>query len=235
MRKEITIDELRTYAYCGRYYKAYKDVKDIELYNPFGSEQYIYFLVWRWMLYQFMVEKVVPSELEILDKAAEIKELYKAQEKVILFSDMNRIVANVLTIRELTAHFQNITALNELQSISVGNYDIYFFEYFTTTNSIYLFNYYETLYEFYESLDIALLAYKYKNNLPRYISFYTLEASGNLVLNRYPTRSLIDYKKSVSYIDTLIAGIEAKAYNPIYACRNTNCAYFQQCTNTRKL
>lgn len=237
---QVTIDELRMYSFCGRYFESYTDkTKDIELYNPMSPDHNLYYGLWRWLCYEFLMSKYVPSEVMMLAKAKEIKKVLESKGRVIMFSDMNRITHNVLTMRSLLLEVINssdpITSLCQHKTLLLNKIEVGFFEILKTKQVLYLFNPYQSLAEFFESVDLASFLYLYSTDLPKWIHVIHLEDSRSISVKVYQTKRNFDPTRSYEFLDSLTKGLRSKVALPIYNCKNFSCSNFQDCTSNKKI
>lgn len=235
----VTLDELRSYARCGKYYQAYKDPStEVQLYNPMSPDVSLYYGLWRWLCYELLVSRAMPTEVAMLSKAKEIQRHLVSKGRIVLFSDMNQIVSACLFLRNILVNViqsgKKIESLCLNKAFTINKVEVSYYEFLRTSDTIYMFNLYSSVAEFFESVDLALMLTDNAANLPQWIKLISVDDDG-MSIKDYQTKRNFDPETSYGYISSLTLGIAKKIYIPIYNCKNYNCSYYMDCTSNRKI
>jgi len=226
--RDITVDELNTYLYCGEYYKQYLSNKNIELYDDRTPPQLMYFILIKWLIAYKCQHGICPTEEQVIIKIAQaISTLEKHGHKIVFASYINDIHLSLLEFRNL------LQSIHIKKALSINRYvrsgcSLSYLSLLETKDTVYLFSY---------------LPYRHAMNSPQVLipliesqdkEHVLIQIVGNTLVYRDIGKEKLDLNKADCYYTNAMKALALELYIPIHQCTKTSCPNYGQCHIARK-
>lgn len=221
--RDITIDELNTYLYCGEYYKQYRDQASIPLYDDRSPFDIMLMALIKWLIAYKAQYGLVPSEEELLIKVATARKRLEAHGHHLIFaSQINDIHLSLLGFRS------HINSLDFKVALSTGRYarsgmSVAFTYWLATDTTIYI----PTHLPYRHALNSPYVLLPAIVQPDMQIDLLLLRA--NSIDQRTLDRSKLDIERADLYYESVLKGMFHNIHMPLLQCTKVSCPHYSKC------
>ncbi len=222
MTRDISIDELNTYLYCGEYYKQYREQSSLPLYDDRTPLQIMRLALIKWLIAYKAQHAIVPSEEEVIIKIATARKRLEAHGHFLIFaSQINDIHLSILEFRSFINALQFQSALSTKRYIRSGLSVVYPY-WFTTDTTIYI----PTHLPYRHALNSPYVLIPGIENPEKNIELLLLRPN---TIDRKPIGSKLDIERADQYYTSILKGMFHDIYQPLLQCTKMSCPHYSEC------
>lgn len=227
MSRDITIDELRTYLYCGEYYRRYLET-DTLLWDDRKPLDIMLTVLLKWLVSYKARSGLVPSEEEVIVKVATARHrLAELGHPIIFSSQINNINLSILNFR---SHINQLTLTGAgmmhryvRSGVSVS------YPLFLETNESIYFTTHQPVRHFLNSPEFNIpLIQDWKRNVQ---VLFLRDGESEL---RPIQKTRLDLKRADRFYTSALRGVANQVYLPIYSCTKVSCPEYNSCHISRE-
>lgn len=221
--RDITIDELNTYLYCGEYYKQYLEQDEICLYDDRSPTEIMQLALIKWLIAYKAQYGIVPSEETVIIKIATARKRLEHHGHVLVFaSHINDIHLSTLRFRSFINSIDFKLALTSSRYIRSG-LSVLFNYWLATEDTIYIPTH---------------LPYRHILNSPHLLipaieqpdmNIELLLLRANSIDMKSVDRSKLDMKRADNYYTKVLSSMCHEIYMPILQCTKMSCPHYSKC------
>lgn len=223
MTRDITIDELNTYLYCGEYYKQYREQDSMPLHDDRTPVEIMQMALIKWLIAYKAQHGIVPSEEEVLVKVATARKRLEVYGHHFVFSShINDIHLSTLQFRSFINSINFKLALSTSRYIRSG-LSVLFTYWLATDATLYI----PTHLPYRHALNSSHVLIPAIMQPDMDIELLLLRA--NSIDRKKLDRSKLDIKQADHYYEHVLKGIFHDIYMPILQCTKMSCPHYSKC------
>ena len=222
MARDITIDELNTYLYCGEYYRRYQET-EYPVYDPRSPSEIMCMALMKWLVSFKASRGILPSEEEVLVKVAMARRRLELHGHHIVFaSQINDIHLLVLGFRSFLNTIDFSQALMADRYVRSGM-SVLLQYYLIADNTLYI----PSSLPFRHILNSPHLLLPAINRPELDIEILWLR--NNSLEHRPIDKNALDFAAADRYYTGVLSAMASELYMPVLNCTKAGCPNYNTC------